>query len=64
MLYRFFPGVQWSRVFPLRDEILAQLHKIWTEYHLAERMRLKTKVTSIKRHAELWRWLRLRNGWL
>lgn len=53
MLYRFFPGVHWDHAFPLRDEILAQICKIWREYHLAERTRLNTKVTSVRRHEDL-----------
>lgn len=53
MFYRFFPGIRWSEAYPKRGEILAQIHKVWTEYHLVERTRLSTKVTSIRRHEEL-----------
>ncbi|KAF8323346.1 FAD/NAD(P)-binding domain-containing protein [Clavulina sp. PMI_390] len=53
LLYRFFPSVQWSKAFPLRDEILEQIRQVWEQYHLAERTRLRTKVTAISRHSEL-----------
>ena len=53
MLYRFFPAVHWSHAFPLRDEILSQIRSVWQEYHMVERTRLKTKVTSVRRHEGL-----------
>ncbi|CAA7269404.1 unnamed protein product [Cyclocybe aegerita] len=49
LLYRFHPGVLWSRAFPLRDEILGEVKRIWKEYHLDIRTRFETKVTSVKR---------------
>lgn len=48
MLYRFHPGVLWSKAFPLRDEILGQMSYIWKTYQLEPRTRFKTPVTSIK----------------
>ncbi|KAJ3509101.1 hypothetical protein NLJ89_g5390 [Agrocybe chaxingu] len=49
LLYRFHPAVLWSRAFPLRDEILGEVKRIWKEYHLDARTRFETKVTSVKR---------------
>lgn len=52
MLYRFFPGVHWSKAFPLRDEILSQIRSIWQEYGLESRTRFNTKVTKVYRYDE------------
>ncbi|EPS96966.1 FAD/NAD-binding domain-containing protein [Fomitopsis schrenkii] len=49
LLYRFHPGVLWSRTFPHRDEILSEIRRIWKEYHLEPRTRLSTRVTSVRR---------------
>ncbi|EGN97706.1 hypothetical protein SERLA73DRAFT_161632 [Serpula lacrymans var. lacrymans S7.3] len=49
LLYRFHPGVQWSRAFPQRDEILDQISKIWKEYGLESRTRLNTPVEKVQR---------------
>lgn len=49
MLYRFFPGVHWSKAFPRRDEILSQIRSIWQEYGLESRTRFNTKVKSVRR---------------
>jgi len=53
MLYRFFPSLHWQHAFPLRDEILSQIQDIWRTYRLADRTRLNTPVTSIRRHEDL-----------
>ncbi|KAJ7137806.1 FAD/NAD(P)-binding domain-containing protein [Mycena epipterygia] len=47
-LYRFHPAVLWRHAFPLRDEILSQITKIWKEYQLEPRTRFETPVTSVK----------------
>ncbi|KAI0260377.1 FAD/NAD-P-binding domain-containing protein [Gloeopeniophorella convolvens] len=49
LLYRFHPGVLWSRGFPYRDEILSEIRRIWREYKLEPRTRLNTPVTSVRR---------------
>ncbi|KAF9005203.1 hypothetical protein BDQ17DRAFT_1399400 [Cyathus striatus] len=49
LLYRFHPAVLWSRAFPLRDEIVGEIERIWKEYHLEPRTRFETPVTSVKR---------------
>ncbi|KAF7986815.1 hypothetical protein HWV62_12498 [Athelia sp. TMB] len=49
LLYRFFPGVRWSRAFPLRDEILGEVRRVWETYGLKERTRFGTRVSSIRR---------------
>ncbi|KAH9933997.1 FAD/NAD-P-binding domain-containing protein [Epithele typhae] len=49
MLYRFFPGVLWTRPFPHRDEILSEIARVWKEYHLEPRTRFNTPVTSVER---------------
>ncbi|KAF8152257.1 hypothetical protein B0H34DRAFT_111065 [Crassisporium funariophilum] len=49
LLYRFHPAVLWSRAFPLRDEILGEIEKIWKEYHLDTRTKFDTEVTSVQR---------------
>ncbi|KAI0078015.1 FAD/NAD(P)-binding domain-containing protein [Panus rudis PR-1116 ss-1] len=48
LLYRFHPGVLWSCAFPLRDEILGEITRIWKEYKLDGRTRFNTPVTSVK----------------
>ncbi|KAJ7024288.1 FAD/NAD(P)-binding domain-containing protein [Mycena alexandri] len=48
-LYRFHPGVLWRHAFPLRDEILSEITRIWQEYQLEPRTRFETPVTSVKR---------------
>ncbi|CAL1702592.1 unnamed protein product [Somion occarium] len=48
LLYRFHPAVLWSCAFPLRDEILSEVTRIWKEYQLEPRTRFKTPVTSIR----------------
>ncbi|KAJ7074049.1 FAD/NAD(P)-binding domain-containing protein [Mycena amicta] len=48
-LYRFHPGVIWRNAFPLRDEILSEVTRIWEEYRLESRTRFETPVTSVKR---------------
>ncbi|TEB35157.1 FAD/NAD-P-binding domain-containing protein [Coprinellus micaceus] len=47
LLYRFHPGVLWSRGFPLRDEILEEITGVWKEYDLESRTRFGTKVTKV-----------------
>ncbi|TFY78192.1 hypothetical protein EWM64_g5819 [Hericium alpestre] len=49
LLYRFHPGVLWSRAFPYRDEILGEITRIWKEYRLVSRTRFNTPVTSVCR---------------
>ncbi|KAH8105192.1 FAD/NAD-P-binding domain-containing protein [Cristinia sonorae] len=49
LLYRFHPGVMWSSAFPLRDEILGEIERVWKEYKLDSRTRFKTRVTSVRR---------------
>ncbi|KAJ7172025.1 FAD/NAD(P)-binding domain-containing protein [Mycena filopes] len=48
-LYRFHPAVLWRHAFPLRDEILSEITRIWKEYQLEPRTRFETPVTSVKR---------------
>ncbi|KAJ7217079.1 FAD/NAD(P)-binding domain-containing protein, partial [Mycena pura] len=48
-LYRFHPAVIWRNAFPLRDEILSEITRIWKEYQLEPRTRFETPVTSVKR---------------
>ncbi|TCD66067.1 hypothetical protein EIP91_001875 [Steccherinum ochraceum] len=49
LLYRFHPSLLWSRAYPLRDEILGEVERIWKEYNLASRTRFNTPVTSVRR---------------
>ncbi|TFY62202.1 hypothetical protein EVG20_g6788 [Dentipellis fragilis] len=49
LLYRFHPGVMWSRAFPYRDEILSEITRIWKEYKLEPRTRFNTLVRSVRR---------------
>ncbi|KAI0942707.1 hypothetical protein AcW1_003266 [Taiwanofungus camphoratus] len=49
VLYRFHPAVLWTRAFPRRDEILHEIHRVWTEYDLPRRTRLRTRVASVRR---------------
>ncbi|KAF7295566.1 hypothetical protein MIND_01096600 [Mycena indigotica] len=48
-LYRFHPAVVWRNAFPLRDEILSEIARVWEEYKLESRTRFETRVTSVKR---------------
>ncbi|KAJ7264991.1 FAD/NAD(P)-binding domain-containing protein [Mycena haematopus] len=48
-LYRFHPALIWRHAFPLRDEILGEITRIWKEYQLEPRTRFETPVTSVKR---------------
>ncbi|KAH9475341.1 putative monooxygenase y4iD [Psilocybe cubensis] len=52
LLYRFHPAIIWSKAFPLRDEILGEIRRIWKEYHLDTRTRFDTKVTCVSRAPE------------
>ncbi|KAA1470893.1 FAD/NAD-P-binding domain-containing protein [Dentipellis sp. KUC8613] len=49
LLYRFHPGVLWSRAFPYRDEILSEITRIWKEYKLESRTHFNTPVRSVHR---------------
>ncbi|KAI0313794.1 FAD/NAD-P-binding domain-containing protein [Amylostereum chailletii] len=49
LLYRFHPGVLWTRTFPYRDEILSEITRIWKEYKLESRTRFNTAVTNVRR---------------
>ncbi|EIN10544.1 FAD/NAD(P)-binding domain-containing protein [Punctularia strigosozonata HHB-11173 SS5] len=49
LIYRFHPAVVWSKSFPHRDEILGEIERIWKEYKLESRTKLKTKVIKIER---------------
>ncbi|KJA21925.1 hypothetical protein HYPSUDRAFT_186828 [Hypholoma sublateritium FD-334 SS-4] len=51
LLYRFHPAVMWTRAFPLRDEVLGEIKRVWEEYHLEGRTRFDTKVTSVRKAA-------------
>ncbi|KAJ6531194.1 FAD/NAD-P-binding domain-containing protein [Mycena capillaripes] len=48
-LYRFHPAVIWRHAFPLKDEIVSEITRIWKEYQLEPRTRFDTPVTSVKR---------------
>ncbi|KAJ7481151.1 FAD/NAD(P)-binding domain-containing protein [Mycena galericulata] len=48
-LYRFHPAVLWRHAFPLRDEILSEIRRIWKEYQLEPRTRFETPVTSVRK---------------
>ncbi|KAI8908185.1 hypothetical protein DFJ77DRAFT_442702 [Powellomyces hirtus] len=47
LFYRFNPMVRFTSSFPSRDEILHELHRVWTLYELESRTRFNTPVTSI-----------------
>ncbi|KAJ3512121.1 hypothetical protein NMY22_g15428 [Coprinellus aureogranulatus] len=49
LLYRFHPAVLWSKGFPLRDEIIEEISRVWKEYDLESRTKFNTKVTSVKK---------------
>ncbi|EJD48241.1 FAD/NAD(P)-binding domain-containing protein [Auricularia subglabra TFB-10046 SS5] len=51
LLYRFHPAVHWRRAFPQREEILHEVHRVWTLYGLdrENRTRFNTPVTKIIR---------------
>ncbi|KAI0766412.1 FAD/NAD-P-binding domain-containing protein [Trametes elegans] len=49
LLYRFHPAVLWSKSHPERDEILAEISRVWDEYHLESRTRFNTPVRSVRR---------------
>ncbi|THH13712.1 hypothetical protein EW146_g6535 [Bondarzewia mesenterica] len=49
LIYRFHPAVLWSCAYPLRDEILSEIKRVWKEYKLESRTRMNTRVTSVTR---------------
>ncbi|EJD00301.1 FAD/NAD-binding domain-containing protein [Fomitiporia mediterranea MF3/22] len=49
LIYRFHPGVFWREGFPKRDEILEEITRIWNEYALESRTRLKAEVVKVER---------------
>lgn len=51
ILYRFHPKVIWNSWYPHRDQVLKNVHNIWTSYNLESRTRFNTRVTRIDRHA-------------
>ncbi|KAF7290443.1 hypothetical protein HMN09_01302600 [Mycena chlorophos] len=46
-LYRFHPGVVWRNAFPLRDEILSEVTRIWKEYKLEPRTRFEASFSLL-----------------
>ncbi|KAI5479695.1 dimethylaniline monooxygenase (N-oxide forming) [Pseudohyphozyma bogoriensis] len=50
ILYRFHPTVMWSKGYPHRDEIVAQIKGVWERYGLKDKTRFNTKVTKVSRH--------------
>ncbi|GBE87597.1 predicted protein [Sparassis crispa] len=49
LFYRFHPTVLWRHFFPLRDEILEEIHRLVDKYDLDSRMHLCCKVLDIRR---------------
>ncbi|PPQ84705.1 hypothetical protein CVT25_014057 [Psilocybe cyanescens] len=49
LLYRFHPAIIWSKAFPMRNEILGEIRRVWKEYYLDTRTRFDTEVTSVSR---------------
>ncbi|PWN42759.1 FAD/NAD(P)-binding domain-containing protein [Ceraceosorus guamensis] len=50
ILYRWHPLVRWSKGYPKRDEILANVKRVWTRYGLDKKTRFNTPVQSVTRH--------------
>ncbi|KAL5501120.1 hypothetical protein ACEPAH_9507 [Sanghuangporus vaninii] len=49
LIYRFHPAIFWREGFPKRDEILGEIRRIWKEYKLDGRSKLKTEVVKVER---------------
>ncbi|KAI9737424.1 MAG: hypothetical protein M1834_009578 [Cirrosporium novae-zelandiae] len=47
IMYRFFPSVHWKSDYPKREAIVEQVRKLWEAYHLDERTRFNSRVTSV-----------------
>ncbi|KAK4554338.1 hypothetical protein LTR86_008546 [Recurvomyces mirabilis] len=47
IMYRFFPSINWSGGYPNRQQIVAQVTKVWKQYHLDERTKFDTKVEKV-----------------
>lgn len=47
-MYRFFPSVLWHKGYPSRNEIVAQVRKLWERYGLEPRTKFSTRVTSVR----------------
>lgn len=59
IMYRFHPSVQWHKKYPHRARILEEIELLWHRYHLEDRTRFETPVTSIKElkgHGPTSRW--------
>ncbi|KAJ3161828.1 hypothetical protein HDU86_006599 [Geranomyces michiganensis] len=52
LFYRFHPSVRFTTAFPHRDEILGELHRVWTMYELEHRTRFGTAVAHIRHDTE------------
>lgn len=49
VMYRFFPTVKWSKGYPNRDEIVAEVKHIWKRYGLASRTKFNYKVHEVRK---------------
>ncbi|GAA5925067.1 flavin-containing monooxygenase [Sporobolomyces koalae] len=49
-LYRFHPSIKWTKGFPQRDEIIAQIRGVWEKYDLEAKTRFSTRVNKVIRH--------------
>jgi len=47
-MYRFFPTVFWNKGYPSRDEILAQVEKVWKQYELQDKTKFDCRVESVR----------------
>ncbi|KAL8388829.1 hypothetical protein RB595_008958 [Gaeumannomyces hyphopodioides] len=51
-MYRFHPSVRWSRGYPNKDEILAQVGGVWSRYGLEARTVFDAKVATASQDAK------------
>lgn len=53
-MYRFHPSVQWHQGYPNRQEIVAQVRRLFREYGLEKRTRFNTTVERVYRDKGCW----------
>ncbi|RYZ44155.1 MAG: NAD(P)/FAD-dependent oxidoreductase [Myxococcaceae bacterium] len=48
LLYRFHPSVSWSTRYPARDQVLAEIQRLWSAHGLEARTRFGTPVARLE----------------
>ncbi|KAF4585654.1 Flavin-binding monooxygenase-like family protein [Ophiocordyceps camponoti-floridani] len=57
LMYRFHPSVSWQQGYPDRDQIVAEVRRLWLRYGLRDKTRFNVRVQSVRRSHDGHGWI-------